>query len=102
MEILILNNCSGCTKEEWTTVVSPYYLCSDCCIHKCPECKETEVMFMVSQRNEKRKTKILKCLNEDCLYTHEGRTFDFEDHDEDNTKKWSLKVRQCVKRKLVF
>ena len=99
MDILMLNNCAKCFKEEWTTITSPYYLCSECCIPTCPECQETEVMFVVNLNNEKRPTKILMCLNDDCLYS-DGPDADGSEYH--YSRRWSLKQRNCVSRKLNF
>ena len=101
MDVLILNNCYNCFKEEWTTITSPYYLCSECCVPQCPECQETEVMFVVNLKNDRRETKILMCLNVDCLYSEDG-----PDADRSNafyySRRWSLKQKKCVSRKLNF
>ena len=101
MDILMLNNCANCFKEEWTALTSPYYLCSECCIPKCPECQETEVMFVVNLKNERRATKILMCLNEDCLYSEDGPDADGSSAYH-YSRRWSLKQRNCVSRKLNF
>ena len=101
MDILILNNCSNCFKEEWTTLTSPYYLCSECCVLKCPECQETEVMFVVNLQNERRGTKILMCLNVDCLYSEDGPDAD-RSNEYHYSRRWSLKQKNCVSRKLSF
>ena len=101
MDILILNNCSNCFKEEWTTLTSPNYLCSECCIPKCPECQETEVMFVVEHKNERKAMKILMCLNEDCLYSEDGPDA-VGNNAYHYSRRWSLKLRNCVRRKLNF
>ena len=106
MDILILNSCTLCMKEEWTPILSNYYVCSECNHPHCPKCKDTEVMFVVSLKNEARTTQVLKCLSEDCLYS--------EDHSIDadlkksekgqNARRCSLKAktRKFVCRKLNF
>ena len=101
MDILILNNCYNCFKEEWTTITSPYYLCSECCVPKCPECQETEVMFVVNLKNDRRETKILMCLNVDCLYSEDGPDAD-RSNASHSSRRWSLKQKHCVSRKLNF
>ena len=102
MEILTLNNCSQCFKKEWTSIMSPYYLCADCGIPKCPECKKTEVLYVVSLRNGKRATKILKCLSVDCLYSDDEPTDENNDDGGQYSRRWSLKKRKCVSRRLKF
>ena len=104
MDILILNNCSNCNKEEWTRILSPYYLCADCSVPKCPKCQDTEVMFVVTLQDERRTTQILKCLSEDCMFS-EDIPIDYSkksNTEYPNNRRWSLKVRNCVSRKLNF
>ena len=109
MDILILNSCSNfdCKKEEWTPILSNYYVCSDCTtLPKCPKCQNTEVMFVVSLKNEVRTTQVLKCLSEDCLYSEDHSIdADFKKSEKgQNARRCSLKAktRKFVCRKLNF
>ena len=104
MDILILNKCYNCNKEEWTSITSPYYVCSDCCTLRCPKCQEIEVMFVVSIKNEENITHVLNCLNEDCVHSENGSTEEdlYKNEEGHMARRFSLKRRNCVKRKLDF
>ena len=105
MDILILQSCVQCKTKEWTPIVSPSFVCSKCQIQKCPECKNTEVMYLVTLKDEVRTTKIRKCLSEDCIYSEDYLIdADFYNKSEKGqiTRRRTLKPRKFVCRKLNF